>query len=240
MNHSPLAVFAYNFPHKKTQDFLLRLLVDGFRPALVIAADPVQLNIPKPTVRVKVRHIDLVHPADICRALNIPYQVVPHNSPECADLLREAHIAVALIAGARILKEPVISSVTRGIINIHPGWLPDVRGLDALQWAIYHDLPLGVTAHTIDERIDAGRILVREKIAEYPDDTLLDLSLRLEQTQNNIISASIQRLLSEPLDQFEAVGKDTVLHRKMPPEMEAELAERLKRRQGRLNGGDSG
>ena len=76
------ALFAYNFPHRKTQDFIFKMFVEGIAPSLIIAADPVKLNIPPASVRTKVRHRGEMHPRDIADRLNIPYVVLPHNSRE--------------------------------------------------------------------------------------------------------------------------------------------------------------
>lgn len=36
------------------------------------------------------------------------------------------------------------------IINAHPGYIPVVRGLDSLKWAIVEGLPIGVTTHLLE------------------------------------------------------------------------------------------
>jgi folate-dependent phosphoribosylglycinamide formyltransferase PurN len=224
-----LAVFAYNFPHKKTQDFLWRLLTEGLKPRVVVAQDRTELDIPEPTLRVKPRHIFLVHPLDICRTFDIEYRVVDHNSSRCQQLLRSCDVDVAVISGARILGKPTICSVAKGIINLHPGLIPEVRGLDALQWAIYEGHPIGATAHVIDERVDAGRVIERRVIEEYPDDSFLDLSLRLHETQVNMVSNAVRTLRSTQPDALSQIGVSR-LHRKMPPELEATLPGLLDRR----------
>jgi methionyl-tRNA formyltransferase len=224
-----LAIFAYNFPHKKTQNLLWKLLTDGIKPQMVLAQDPVKLNIPRPTLRVKPRHVFLFHPREICDRFGIEYWVVDHNSKECQDLLRLNNIDIAVISGARILKGPTIRSVTKGIINLHPGLIPEVRGLDALQWAIYEGHPLGVTAHAIDQRIDAGYVIERRIIEEYPDDSFIDLSLRLNETQVEMVTTAVKLLSSTPLDSFQLVGRSK-LHKKMPARLEAKLPELLAQR----------
>lgn len=225
-----LALFAYNFPHKKTQDFLFRLLVEGLTPDIVLAANRTDLKIPQPTLRVKPNHIDLIHPREICNRFGIYYYVLEHNSEECCRLLRENQITIGVISGARILDQKVIESVAKGIINIHPGLLPEGRGLDALQWAIIENRPLGVTAHIINRRVDNGRILKRFEICEYFDDTLIDLSLRLEQAQTTILAEAITTLEINPIECFDLVGDAYPLHRKMPPELENQLPSLFNRR----------
>jgi phosphoribosylglycinamide formyltransferase-1 len=225
-----LAVFAYNFPHRKTQDFLLRLFLDGYSVELVIACNPAELDSPKSILRVKPRHVDVLHPKVICERLDIPYHVLAHNSREAADLLRKSNVEVGIIAGARILSTQIIQSVSKGIVNFHPGWIPEVRGLDALKWAIHDNLKIGITAHFIDERVDAGRIILRREIPTFVDDTFIDLSLRLEETQNTLLSEVMEVVGDKGADQFPLVPYRGRANSFMPKEFEGQLHSKLKRR----------
>lgn len=224
MSNFGLAVFAYNFPHKKTQDFLLRLFLEGYNVQLVLAADPVKLNIPPASIRTKIRHIGLVDPKVIARRIGAEYFVVPHNSPKAVDIIRTFNVELGIIAGARILKKPVIDAFKIGIINFHPGLIPEARGLDAMLWSILHDIPLGVTAHLIDERVDAGRILIKHQIPIYKDDSLIDLSERLYETQLELLRPAIEKALQR---EGREVHSTEPPNRKMPAELEHEVLVKL-------------
>ena len=82
-----LGVFAYNFPHKKTQEGLFRLLIEGYQPKCILAADPVELSFYQSKIRVAPKGLQYVHPQIIAERLGIPYHVVAHNSPEARDLI---------------------------------------------------------------------------------------------------------------------------------------------------------
>ncbi len=219
-----IAVFAYNFPHKKTQDFLFRLFLEKFNVVAILAADPVKLNIPASTIRTKLRPTALVHPKKIAERFNVPFYAVSHNDIEISSIVKKHEIDLAIISGARILKEATINLFPMGVINFHPGLVPEARGLDAMLWSIYGDIPLGVTAHLIDKKIDAGKILVKQSIALHPDDTLLDLSERLNDTQIEMIAPAIQMALS---GKGEFVDPNTNYNRKMPPEIEVTIDDLL-------------
>ena len=211
------AIFAYNFPHKKTQDFLLRAFLDEVNVDVVIAADPVKLNIPPSAIRSKLRHQALVHPAQIAERLGIDYVVLPHNSEEVVRLVSSRGVELGIIAGARIIKSPAIDAFPIGIINFHPGLIPEARGLDAMLWSIHNDIPVGVTAHLIDRHMDAGRILLKQTIAIMADDTLLDLSERLYEQQLDMIAPAMDKALA---GEWEPVDHNTPHNTKMPPELE--------------------
>jgi hypothetical protein len=226
-------VFAYDFPHKKGQDIILRLTALGCTPRAVLAAPRVELGVPKSAMRVKPRHADLVDPEELCRGLGIDYQVVEHASETCLLMLDQLDTEIGVVAGARILPPAVIERFRRGIINLHPGLLPQVRGLDALQWAIMRDQPLGVTAHLIDKRVDAGWILERREIAEYADDTLVDLSLRLYETQLAMLKPALERALHFERHMLDHVAGGRY-NRSFPVELAAELLDQFESRRRRL------
>jgi len=216
-----VAVFCYNFPHKKTQDILLKLFLEEIKINCIFAAEPLKLNIPLSTIHTKIKHFAVVHPKQIANRLGIKYYVLPHNSIGVEELIKNNNIDLGIIAGARLLKPCIISKFSKGIINFHPGLIPESRGLDAMLWSIYKKIPLGVTAHLIDERIDAGRILIKEKIPIYKNDTLLDLSERLYEKQLDILFPAIEKALNERWTCID-IAKSSY-NKKMPENIEKQL-----------------
>lgn len=189
-----IAAFVYNFPHKKTQEGLCRLFVNGFVPELVLAADPVELKFRQSKLRVSPRGLIYDEPSKICSAFHIPYYVVPHGSQEAIELVRSYAIDVGVILGARILPKRIIESFRRGIVNLHPAILPGNRGLDNLKWALIRDLPLGVSAHFIDEHVDLGWLIGQRPCPIYSDDTLVDLTLRLQSIELDMMISSLDAI----------------------------------------------
>jgi len=220
-----MILFAYNFKHKKTQDFIFHCLYHKINIDCIIAADPVTLTIPKSVIRTKVRHQGMFHPKDIAKSFDIPYIVAPHNSEETWNVLKEIEPKIGMIAGARILKKEIIDIFSRGIINFHPGLIPEVRGLDAMLWSIQNKIPLGITSHIIDQRIDAGKILEIKKIMIFKDDTLVDLSERLYEMQLEMINTSFTKLQKGTFEKINIA--DSGYNRKMPPEMERTIKHKL-------------
>lgn len=219
----PIVFFAYNFPHKKTQDFIFRILAEGYTIKTIYAADPVRLNIPSSAVKTKINHRGLIHPKVIADAFSIRYIVTDHNS----DIIINENLGtdnIAIISGARILKANVVESFPKGIINFHPGIIPYARGLDALLWSIYNSIPLGVTAHLIDKRIDAGKILKIEKMPIYESDNIYDLSERLYELQLDMIPQAIELAVSNGGYFIDDYGH---YNRKMPGDLEQRALELL-------------
>lgn len=213
-----VALIAYNFPHLKTQSFLLRMMIEGIIPDVILAADPVTLNVPPSSIKTKIRHQAVINTIDLAHFFKIPFYVVKHNSDFCKGILNEMHIDVAVISGARILKKKVIEAIPNGIINFHPGLIPEARGLDAMLWSIYNDVPLGITSHIIDEDIDAGKILEINKINIYKQDTIFDLSERLVEEQTNMLVSAFDLAIEEKYLPIPLVN--TNYNKKMPDELE--------------------
>lgn len=58
-----------------------------------------------------------------------------------------------------ILPPWLIARAEQAAVNIHPG-PPEYRGSGCINWALYDEAPdYGVTAHFMNEQIDAGRII---------------------------------------------------------------------------------
>ncbi len=189
-NRVQVALFSYNFPHKKTQDFIYRLVSEGVNIGVIFAADPVKLNIKKSSVKTKINHGALIHPKIIAKNLSIKYVVTKHDDHKLIKKMM-GDIEIGVISGARIIKENIIKLFKKGIINFHPGIIPNARGLDSLLWSILNFEPLGVTAHLIDPKIDAGKILKSEKIPIFKNDSIFEISERLNELQVSMLVDAI-------------------------------------------------
>jgi folate-dependent phosphoribosylglycinamide formyltransferase PurN len=194
MDEHGIAVFAYDFPHRKSNDVLLSAVTGGLDVRLVLGAPWRRLKTSPKTVRTKVKESFTLHPHAVADSLHIPYASIKHDDATgIAKLVNDFNIGLGLIGGARILKQPVIEAFEAGIVNLHPGVLPYARGLDALQWSIVKGVPLGATAHLIDPKVDAGLILQRSLLNVENDDTLFDLTSKLHGLQLSIIAESVEQ-----------------------------------------------
>lgn len=178
-----IAVFSYDFEHAKTQAGLFRLFVAGINVSVVFAAPRVEVK-SSSTVRLTPQGMSVLHPRDICDRMGIPYVVIPHADVGGADL--------GVILGARILPKKVIDRFSIGILNFHPGLLPANRGLGTVLRAVLLGIRQGVTAHLIDEKVDSGRIVLRKTVPIYADDTPMDVSMRLQNKEMEILVDAIR------------------------------------------------
>jgi len=197
-----IGVFAYNFPHWKTQNGIQNLCIAGYKPEVIFAADPVKLKFYKSQLRLTPKDLFLWHPKQIADHYNIDYCVVKHNSSETSQIVKNKNLNIGIMLGARILKPIAFNNFSIGVINMHPGILPENRGLDNIKWAILNNQPQGVTTHIIDSQIDRGQKILQDTIEVYQDDTLLDIHLRLQNLEQKLMIDSIVYLQNNGKEQL--------------------------------------
>jgi len=215
-----IGIFTYNFPHWKTQNGLFNLTVNGYKPKVIFSANPVELNFYKSKKRISPKDLYLIEPKKIAQTFEIPYFVLNHNSKETIGLVEKFDLDLGIILGARILKKEIIEKFKIGILNMHPGILPDNRGLDNIKWSILKDLPIGVTSHLINHEIDKGLLIDKQIINIYNDDTILDLHIRNQNLEQKMMIESIKFL--EKNKNLNTLGNGEYF-KSVPLELEEEL-----------------
>lgn len=102
------------------------------------------------------------------------------NSKPALITLRKWRPDVIVFAGGNILKEPLLQIPRLGVINLHLGLLPQIRGMSSPEWSLLTGVPIGITIHYMDSGIDTGRILLRRNFPEAAQcQSLQDLRNRL-------------------------------------------------------------
>ena len=91
---------------------------------------------------------------------------------------------------------------TERVINSHPAYLPYVRGLDSLKWAIYYGDPIGVTTQIISEECDAGKLIRREFVPLYSWDTFHSVAQRQYELEIDMLVDSIEDVKSATLEEL--------------------------------------
>lgn len=222
-----IVLFAYGFPHRKTTDFINKIYENNFEISLILAADFIKIKSPKSFFNISQKkcHISAY---ELAKKYHIPIYRVPHNSQEAQSLLKEYHINFGIISGARILSQSVVKLVQNGILNLHPGLLPDIRGLDSILWSIEKDYPLGVTAHLINEKIDSGIIIKTQKISITVDDNLATLYEKIYQLQLYLLPRILNLLFTAKYS-MSKVKKNGQYNHKMPYNQQIEISIKMDR-----------
>ena len=173
-----LVVFGYDFPHGKTTQGLLWLASSGINPRLVVLAPWRELKVPRLAHPSSVPNLRHPEPQAVCKALGLNYLVAAHDSETSLLAIEQLDKPFGLILGSRILKQKTIDA-TSGILNLHPGLLPQNRGLETVLNAIVRDLPQAVSGHLISAEIDRGVLLETEFVPVLEGDSVRDIDARV-------------------------------------------------------------
>ena len=122
------------------------------------------------------------------------------NSKKCEALLETLDIDLFAIVSAPILKDYVFNKAKLGCLNAHPGWLPKYRGLGGNAFAVQNGDSPGVTVHYIDEGIDTGNIILREKISIQRGDTIAKINDRAVARGAELMADVIHRIAEDQLE----------------------------------------
>ncbi len=69
-----------------------------------------------------------------------------------------------ILCNSGILREYVLKNTNVTFLNIHASKLPEYRGMNNVEWALFENKDIYVTIHKISRGIDEGDILYQEKI----------------------------------------------------------------------------
>ena len=225
MNQPEIVVISYNTPHRKTQDVLFQLKAKGYRNVSVLALPFVHRENPfKPIFAHRPSKAIDIMPEILCERLHFRFKEI--KADEIHAYLNQNQSDFVLIAGAGLLPDELVEN--HKLINSHPGWLPKVRGLDSLKWAIHNQQPLGVTCHFVDSEADAGYLIKQREVPVYNNDTFHSVAYRQYEIEIDMLVNSIEIIPSRTdfpslsTSEFEAT-------RRMPKSIEENLMEGFER-----------
>jgi len=87
------------------------------------------------------------------------------NSKKTIKLLSKYNIDIGVSLGNGYISKNVFDIPTKGFINIHHEILPDYQNAQSIIWQLYNgSKQTGYTIHRINNKIDEGEILYKEKV----------------------------------------------------------------------------
>ena len=132
---------------------------------------------------------------------------------------------IVVVAYGQILKPAILEIPPLGCINIHGSLLPKYRGAAPIQWAIANGEQLtGVTAMFMNERMDAGDIILQRKVEIEDKDNAGTLHEKLAKEGGRAL-----------VDALAAIAGSNPSRRTPQIEAEATYAPKLKKEDGRID-----
>lgn len=123
--------------------------------------------------------------------------IQPENlkNPDFISQLKKLKPDLFIVVAFRMLPEDVWKLPPLGTINLHASLLPDYRGAAPINHVIINGETItGVTTFLIDEKIDTGKILLREEVHISPFENAGDLHDKLMVQGARLIIRTISNL----------------------------------------------
>ncbi|MCY4533732.1 MAG: phosphoribosylglycinamide formyltransferase [Bryobacterales bacterium] len=134
------------------------------------------------------------------RAVCIPSKAMERESYDRLVVaeLRDARVELVCLAGfMRLLSSYFVAEFPQRILNIHPSLLPSFPGLEAQAQALEHGVKYtGCTVHFVDERLDAGPVLVQKAVPVLDSDSEQTLAARILEQEHVAYTEAIRLVLS--------------------------------------------
>ncbi len=214
--------------HPYGQEMLRQLLGAGFEPAILIEENSAVADEERAKFYERIAGQPIPPTfTELLKGRNIRRVEVPHhNKAECEELLKEVRPDLIVLGGTRIIKPNIIETARDGVLNAHPGLLPQVRGSASVAWSIYHDIPIGCTCHFIDPNIDTGDIVGQRTIPVHRGDTYEKLVWETIALSGTLMTEALQAYSAGTLTR-RPQGLDGTTYKVMPPEMVEEMKAKL-------------
>jgi len=168
--------------HPYGREMLRQILSEGFVPAIVITEDssigdeerekflkriegrPVAPTIESQLAELADSGLEVLH-----------FEVPIHNSEQVMPHIAGMSLDLIVFGGTRIIRGEILDYPKDGVINSHPGLLPECRGSASPAWSVYHDIPIGSSTHFCDNGVDTGELLLRREVSVKRGMTYEDL-----------------------------------------------------------------
>ena len=108
------------------------------------------------------------------------------------------NIRLICLAGfLKILSKDFIKSFKGKIINIHPSLLPKYKGLNTHERVLENNEKItGCSVHFVNQKLDAGKIILQKKIKIFKKDNVKSLKKRILKEEYKLYPKSIIKIFS--------------------------------------------
>ncbi|MGA2482588.1 MAG: phosphoribosylglycinamide formyltransferase [Candidatus Acidiferrales bacterium] len=181
------------------------VLLSGRGSNFVALAESVAAGrIPNAEISIVISNREGAPGIEKAKALGIETRVIPSKGLEreaydrqVVAALREKQVDLICLAGfMRLLSPYFIAAYPNRILNIHPALLPAFPGLESQRQALEYGAKFsGCTVHFVDEKLDAGPIVVQAVVPVRDDDTPDSLSERILKEEHRIYTEAVRIVL---------------------------------------------
>ena len=117
------------------------------------------------------------------------------KDPEFLEQLAAFEANLFVVVAFRMLPAVVWQMPELGTFNLHASLLPQYRGAAPINFAIINgESETGLTTFFLNEEIDKGAVIMREKVAIRPDETAGELHDELMLLGNKVVVETIKKI----------------------------------------------
>ena len=117
------------------------------------------------------------------------------KDPMFLEQLASFHANLFIVVAFRMLPAVVWQMPELGTFNLHASLLPQYRGAAPINFAIINgETETGLTTFFLNEEIDKGAVIMREKVAIRPDETAGELHDELMVLGNQVVVETIKKI----------------------------------------------
>ena len=149
--------------HPWGREMLSQLINSGFTPSLIIQefSDGGEVEREKFEFRIGTHTVGPTIESQ-AKENNIPVVEVPiHNDEHCMEHIENAKPDLIVFGGTRIIRGKILEygESRGGVLNSHPGLLPECRGSASPAWSVHENIKIGSSCHFCSTDIDAGDLV---------------------------------------------------------------------------------
>ena len=157
--------------HPYGREMLKQLISEDFIPRIIITEDSAIADEERQKFLKRIEGNHIAETIEIQlgelskRGITVEHVEVPiHNSEEVMPHIRGLDLDIIVFGGTRIIRGEILDYPKDGVVNSHPGLLPECRGSASPAWSVYHDIPIGSSTHFCDNGVDTGNLLLRREV----------------------------------------------------------------------------
>ena len=146
-------------------------------------------------------------------------QKVRNNEDFINEINNLAPDVICVVAYGKILPKEILDIPKYGCINVHGSLLPKYRGAAPIQWAVLNgDKETGITTMYMDEGMDTGDMILKEKIEIGEEETTGEIWDKLAKIGGNLLVKTL-KLIEEGKAPREKQGAEFTMAPMLSKEM---------------------
>lgn len=141
----------------------------------------------------------------VFKRYGIPYLYeLDVNSPRNLDRLKEWDTELIIsISCPQIFKKALIDLPSKGCLNLHGSLLPNYRGVMPSFWVLANnEKEAGITLFFVNEKIDAGDVLIQRRFSINPNETLDSFIRRSKRIGAEMVIEGIEKISSDKFETY--------------------------------------